>query len=135
LVMDGFSHVLLIDSGSGELRRLRLADGTTTRVAGGFGNGGGLAWDKFGRLYLSDRKTGRVFAIPRPGDRPVLLASGFRSAAGICVDPAGTSVLVPDTAAGTLTAVPAAIPGREVDETPMPLKTAVAFPGLQWTGW
>jgi glucose/arabinose dehydrogenase len=135
LVMDGLSHLLVIDSRSGELRRLRLVDGSTTRVAGGFGSGGGLAWDKYGRLYLSDRKAGRVFVIPRPGDKPVRLASGFRSAGGICLDPAGKSVLVPDTAAGTLTAVPAAIPGQAVDERPLPLKAVVAFPDLRWTGW
>ena len=34
--------------------------------------------------------------------------------------------------AGTLTAVPdARCPGCEVDETPLPLETAVAFPDLQ----
>ena len=30
---------------------------------------------------------------------------------------------------------PAIVPGQEVDVTPLPLQTAVAFPDLQWTGW
>ncbi len=29
----------------------------------------------------------------------------------------------------------AAVPGAEVDERPLPLETAVAFPDLQWEGW
>jgi glucose/arabinose dehydrogenase len=135
LVMDGLSHLLLMNSRSGVLYRLKLADLSTTKLADSFGVGGSLAWDKFGRLYISDQKDGRVFGINRPGDRPVLVASGFRSPGGICVDSSGRSVLVPDANAGTLTAVSAAIPGQEVDETPMPLATAVAFPDLQWTGW
>src|SRR5207248_4516374 len=43
--------------------------------------------------------------------------------------------LVPDMKAGTLTAVPAQIPGHEVTETPLALDSAVAFPDLQWSGW
>jgi glucose/arabinose dehydrogenase len=135
LVMDGLSHLLLLDGGSGELHRIKLADGTATKVAEGFGSGGGLAWDRYGRLYLSDRDGGRLFVIPRPGERPVALGSGLGSPAGIALDPAGQSLFVPDGAAGTLTAVPAAVPGAEVDETPFPLETALAFPDLRWTGW
>src|SRR5205085_5768284 len=37
--------------------------------------------------------------------------------------------------AGTLTALPASVPGVEVDETPLPVETAIAFPDLQWSGW
>src|SRR5439155_4198660 len=42
---------------------------------------------------------------------------------------------VPDMKAGTLTALPAQVPGAEVDETPMPVEVEVAFPNLEWTGW
>lgn len=63
------------------------------------------------------------------------MASGFQSAADICVDPVGKLVLVPDMKAGTLTAVKVNIPGAEVDETPLPLETAVAFADLKWTDW
>ena len=133
LVMDGFSHTLVIDGTSGDLVRLRLADGSTSKLADGFGSGS-LVWDKHGRLYGSDG-AGRVFVIPRPGEKPVLLASGFQSASGLGLDPTGKSILVADTKAGTVTAMPAAVPGQEVDQRPLPLKTAVAFPNLQWTGW
>ena len=37
--------------------------------------------------------------------------------------------------AGTISAVPISIPGAEVDMSPLPLKTAVAFPDLKWQGW
>jgi glucose/arabinose dehydrogenase len=135
LVLDGMSHLLMVDFGSGELLRIRIADGTTTLVADGFGGGDGLAWDMHGRLYISDWKNGRVFVIPRPGQKPVLLAAGFKSAADICLDPTRRFILVPDMMAGTVTAIPTGVPGQEVDERPLPLQSAVAFPNLRWTGW
>jgi glucose/arabinose dehydrogenase len=135
LVLDGANHLLLLDSANGTLHRIHLADGTTEKVAEGFGQADGLAWDRYGRLYVSDAKGGKVFVIPRPGMDPVLLVEGFQSAADICLDPTGKVILVPDTRAGTLTAVPARVPGAEVDETPMPLESVVAFPKLKWTDW
>ncbi len=134
LVMDGASFLLMLDLGSGELQRIKIADGTATKVADGFKGGDGLAWDKFGRLFISNWQTGEVFAIPRPGEKPVLLAKGFESAADIAVDAAGR-LLVPDMKAGTVTALSVKIPGWEVDETPLPIATEVAFPKLRWTGW
>jgi glucose/arabinose dehydrogenase len=44
-------------------------------------------------------------------------------------------LLIPDMKAGTITKLPTTIPGWEVDDTPLPIKTAVAFPDLKWTGW
>jgi glucose/arabinose dehydrogenase len=133
LVMDGFSHVLVTDSLSGALLRIKLADGSSTEVARD--TGAGLSWDKHGRLYFADVKGGRVVAIPRPDEAPVTIASGFQSPVSLAVNTATKSVLVLDTRAGTLTSVPARVPGYEVDETPLPLETAVAFPDLEWTGW
>jgi glucose/arabinose dehydrogenase len=133
LVMDGMSHVLSIDSASGHLLRLRLADGSTTKLGEGFGTGS-LVWDKFGRLYCSDGAD-RVFVIARPGEKAVPLAVGFQSAAGLGLAPDGKSILVADTKAGTVTALPTTVPGREVDESPLSLKSAVAFPNLRWSSW
>jgi glucose/arabinose dehydrogenase len=135
IAMDGFSHLLVTDADSGDLYRLRLADGTTIKLADGLGDASGVVWDKFGRLYLADGTGGRVYVIPRPGDKPVLLASGFQSAAKISLDPTFRLILVTDTKAGTLTALPASVPGREVDESPLPVEAAPAFPDLKWTGW
>jgi glucose/arabinose dehydrogenase len=133
LAMDGYSFLLVIDSASGQLLRLRLADGNTEKLAGAFGEGS-LVWDRHGRLYMSDA-VGRVYVIPRPGEKPVVLAEGLQATTGLALGPDDHTILVADTKAGTVTALPASVPGQEVDERPMPLKTAVAFPKLQWTGW
>jgi glucose/arabinose dehydrogenase len=138
LVMDGKSHLIVLDLLALQLTRIAMADGSGVKIADlteDFRVLDSLAWDRNGRLYFSDQVKGRVFVIPRPGGSPILLASGFKSPAGICVDPTGRFLLVTDKTAGTLTALPINIPGHEVDETPMPLKAEIAFPNLEWSGW
>ena len=135
LVMDGKSFLLMLDFGSGELLRVKIADGSASKIADGFDGGDGLAWDWFGRLFITSWKNGKVWAIARPGAEPVLIASGFQSAADLCLDPTGKFILVPDMKAGTLTALPTTIPGWEVDDRPLDIRTTVAFPDLQWSGW
>jgi glucose/arabinose dehydrogenase len=135
LVLDGKSFLLVLDSATGTLYRIRIADGTAEKLADGFGLGDGLAWDYQGRLYLTDWQGGRVFGIGGPGAKPVLLASGLKSAADLCLDPTGKFLLVPDMKAGTIVRLPAAVPGFEVDETPLSLETVAAFSKLHWSGW
>src|SRR5262245_45837144 len=135
LMNDGTSFLLVADFGTGILHRVKLADGSSEKVAEGFDGADGVTWDFYGRLYVSSWKTGKLFVIPRPGEKPVLVVEGFKSAADTCLDPTGKFILVPDMKAGTLTAVPAQVPGQPVDETDMPLKTEIAFPDLKWTGW
>jgi len=136
VVNDGTSFLLLADAGTGILHRIKLADGSSEKVADGLDAAAGLTWDWYGRLYVSSwNKTGKLFVIPRPGEKPRLVVEGFQLPTGICLDPTGKFILVPDARAGTLTAVPAQVPGAEVDETRMPLKTEIAFPDLKWTGW
>ena len=69
----------------------------------------GVTWDYYGRLYISSWKTGKVFVIPKPGEKPGLVVEGFKSAADCCLDPSGRFILVPDMLAGTLTAIPAQV--------------------------
>jgi glucose/arabinose dehydrogenase len=135
LAMDGASHLLMLDFGSGELHRIKLADGSIEKIADGLGAGDGLVWDRFGRLFTTDWKAGKVYAIPRPGEKPILIAEGFGSAADCCLDASGKNLLVPDMKNGTVTALPIKIPGWEVDDSPLPLESAVAFPDLKWSGW
>jgi glucose/arabinose dehydrogenase len=135
LVLDGLSHLLLLDFGTGNLLRIRIADGSSVKVADGFDGGDGLAWDWFGQLFITSWPQGKVWGIARPGQKPVLVASGFQSAADLCLDPTGQFMLVPDMKAGTITALPTAIPGNEVDARPLPLRAVPAFPKLKWTGW
>jgi glucose/arabinose dehydrogenase len=136
VALDGASHLLLADFGAGKLYRIKLADGSHELLADGMDGADGITWDHHGRLFVSSWKTGKVFGIPRPGMKPVeVVSTGFQSAADTCLDPTGKFLLVPDMKAGTLSAVPTQIPGFEVDTTPLPLKTEVAFADLKWTGW
>ena len=135
VLMDGASHLILADFGTGILYRIKLATGTAEKIAEGLGAPDGLAWDFHGRLYVSDWKGGKVFVIPRPGDKPILLAEGFGNAADLCFDPVRKHLLVPDMKAGTVTALPAEVPGAGVDLSPLPVSAAVAFPDLKWSGW
>jgi len=135
LMNDGTSFLLVADFGTGNLYRVKLADGSAEKIAEGMDGADGLTWDHHGRLYISSWKTGTLFAIPRPGEKPVVVAKGFAQAADTCLDPTGKFILVPDMKGGTLTAIPTQIPGFEVDESPLSVKTEIAFPELKWTGW
>ena len=135
VLLDGAHHLLVADFGTGRLHRIKLADSSVETIAEGLGAADGLAWDQFGRLFVSDWRGGRVFAIARPGDKPVLLAQGFTNAADLIVDPATPRLLIPDMGGGTVSTMSTSIPGSEVDDRPLALQTAVAFPDLKWAGW
>ena len=134
MLLDGAHHLLLADFGTGKLHRIKLADSSVETIAEGLGAADGLAWDQFGRLFVSDWRGGRVFAIARPGDRPVLLAQGFTNAADLIVDPATPRLLIPDMGGGTVSAMSTSIPGSEVDDRPLALQTDRGVPGLE-VGW
>jgi glucose/arabinose dehydrogenase len=135
LAMDGASHLIMADFGSGFLYRIKLADNSYEKIAEGFDGADGVTWDNYGRLYVSSWKLGKLWVIPRPGDKPKLVAEGFQSAADTCLDTTGRFILVPDMKAGTITAIPAQVPGEEIDDSPLPIKTEIAFPDLKWSGW
>ena len=136
LALDGASHLLVADFGTGDLHRVKLATGASEKVAGGFGGADGLAWDMYGRLYVTDWKGGGVFGIARPGEKPVAIPGlGLKSAADLCLAPDKKSLLIPDMTAGTVVSIPAAVPGFEVDESPLPLKMQIAFGNVTWAGW
>ncbi len=135
MLLDGASHLLLADSGRGELHRMKLADGSDEKVADGLGACDGLAWDFFGHLFLSDSKSGQLLVIPRPGEKPVRLPKKIENPVSLCLGPTGKGLLSIDPRAGTLSTETIAIPGYEVDERPLPLQTAVAFPDLEWASW
>jgi glucose/arabinose dehydrogenase len=135
LLNDGMNHLLFVDSLTGELHRMKIADGASEKLAGGFGFADGIVFDAYGRLFVSDYKGGKVWVIPRPGAVPVLLAEGFKSAADIGYDLKTNRILIPDMQAGTVTAIDAQVPGAQIDFSPMAIGTEVAFPKLEWTGW
>ncbi len=135
LVLDGASHLLLLDFGSGVLSRIKLADNSAQKVADGFDGGDGLAWDKHGQLFVTSWLKGCVWGIPRPGQKPVLLTDALEQSADLCLDATGRNLLIPGMKGGTLTALPTTIPGWEVDSSPLAVRTEVAFPKLEFTGW
>jgi glucose/arabinose dehydrogenase len=141
IVMDGKSHLLAMCFNSALLLRIKVSDGAVTKVEKAGGQS--MSWDLHGRLFFMNLRLGiegqaadwELVAIPRPGQKPILVTPVFRNPGSICFYPGSNSILVPDPQAGTVTAIPAKIPGWEVDDTPMSIKTAVAFPDLKWTGW
>ncbi|MES2788926.1 MAG: PQQ-dependent sugar dehydrogenase [Planctomycetota bacterium] len=135
LTMDGASHILVSDFAAGILYRVKLADFSAKKITEGLEGGDGLTWDKNGQLFVSSYLTGRVVGIPRPGLKPILISDKFQQSADTCLDASGLNLIVPDMKAGTLTAVPTTIAGWEVDKSPLAIKTEIAFPNLQWTGW
>lgn len=135
VTLDGASHLLLADFGSGALYRIKLGDKSAKKIAAGFDGADALTWDHYGRLFITSWKSGKVWGIPRPGQKAVLLSDQFKHAADTCLDPTGRLLLVPDMEAGTLTAMPTTIAGWEVDDSPLAIETEVAFPQLEWNGW
>jgi glucose/arabinose dehydrogenase len=135
MMLDGQSHLLIRDYGSGELSRVNLATGNSENLIEKSKSTGGLAWDYYGRLLFTKHFQGEIWAVPRPGQNPEILVKGFEYVPRICQDASGKNLLIVDNKAGTLSSIPISIPGWEVDETPMPLQTAPAFPNLEWTGW
>jgi glucose/arabinose dehydrogenase len=141
IVMDGASHVLFTNFtsnffGTGDLYRLKLADGSVEKIAAGFA-AKALAWDHFGRLFGA---VGDKFGvIPRPGITPASYLK-CKSEFGdpidhLCVDSTDKQLFATNWNAGALLSIPINIPGWEVDESSLPLTPAVAFPDLKWTGW
>ncbi|MBY0229802.1 MAG: PQQ-dependent sugar dehydrogenase [Gemmataceae bacterium] len=133
-VMSEF-HLLLLDFHSGELLRVALKDGKTEKLAEGFGGGDGIAFDKWGRLFLTDWKNGKVFALSRADAKPKLLAEGLEQAADPCLSADGKSVLVPDMKGGAVYSIPCQVPGEPLDESDLKVSIVPAFADMAWTGW
>ncbi len=133
VVSDGLNHLLLFGQG-GELVRVNVADGKAEKLHAFDSGGYGLCTDTHGRLFPLGSET--VWGIARPGEKPVKLA-GVKDAAfgGVAFDPVGRRLLVTDQSKQALLAIPAQIPGWEVDESPLPIETELAFADVKWTGW
>ncbi len=94
LTMDGLSHLLVAEAG-GKLRRIKLADGTSTLLHENLGEPGAIAWDHNGRLYITDNKSGKLFIISRPGDEVTLFVAGFKLQAALVTSCAPVSTCAP----------------------------------------
>lgn len=134
LLLDGQSHLFVAVNGTRQLHRLKLADGSTEVVADSLAIDG-LAWDYFGRLFLSSSAEQALYVIPRPGDKPLLMAGQLGKIGPLCPNGDRTRLILADRDKGTLLSLPNRIPGYEVDETPLALEPRVAFPQVKWAGW
>ena len=99
LLMDG-KNLLEIDFESGNLYRVNLKTGATTKVASGFGGGDGLVRTKSGKLIISDWKAGRIYQVV--GKKAKLIKEGYQASADIVLSNDGKFLLVPDMKAGEL---------------------------------
>lgn len=124
-------HLLVFDFHAGDLLQTRLSDGHTKKLADGFKGGDGIAFDLWGRTYLTSWSQGKVWVIERPGEKARLLAEGFQTAADCCLSKDGKSILVPDMKEGTLYSIPVV----SVDERPLPVQIVPAFADVEWTGF
>ncbi len=128
-------HLQVVDARSGALLQVRLSDGEVAQVGTGFASASGLAFDYFGRQYVALADKGELHVIARPGENPVLLASGLQAPRHLCLSREGNSLFVTDAKAGTLLQVPTLVPGQHLDESKLPVDIVPAFPDLQWSGW
>ncbi|MGC4003369.1 MAG: PQQ-dependent sugar dehydrogenase [Pirellulales bacterium] len=133
--MDGASHILVGDMGSGSMLRVKLATSAVEVLYEKQGKIDGIVWDHFGRLFFTAVKEHTLYAVAKPGAKPEKLTDAFQSANDIRLGPKGDTILVADMGAGTLYSVAVTTPGAEVDQSPLPLTTELAFPKLKWTGW
>ncbi len=132
LLLDGQSFLLVADSKRHCISRVKIEDSSIETIKEGFREIFNLAWDPYGRLFISDGAKGEgVFVINRPGSEPVLLP-GSEPSKGICPDRRGHLLMV---TADTVKSAKIVVPGAEVDDSPLPLEAVTAFPKLQWTGW
>lgn len=98
--------LLLADAMTGTLYRVTLATGAAEKVAEDLGGPDGIVEDAAGNIYIGDVRGGRVLRIFPGNPKPVVVASGYQSAADITAGGDGKSVLIPDTKAGKVHRLP-----------------------------
>lgn len=108
------------------------------------GNVTSLTYDHFGRLYAVDMEKNCVVVLAHPQAKVHQLSHKFKKLVAMAYDPAKNCLQTLDAAAERteerrskedVTALPTGDPSNPVDESPLPLKVAPAFPSIQWAGW
>jgi glucose/arabinose dehydrogenase len=132
VMSDGLDHVYVtVLDGSEALARMKLKDGSLEQLADGLGFTSAICGDVHGRVFILCED--RLWGIPRPGEKPVKLLDEMDWGLSIAYHPVTRQLLL--TNKDSLVALPATIPGWEVDETPLPVETEPAFADVKWTGW
>ena len=104
LLFEGRNQMLSVDFASGILYRVNLANGTTTKVAEGFGGGDGIIKTKSGKVFISDWKNGVINQLS--GGKARLFKSGLTSLADMALSADGEYLLVPLMKLGELVFIP-----------------------------
>lgn len=104
LLFEGRNQMLSVDFASGILYRVNLANGTTTKVAEGFGGGDGIIKTKSGKVFISDWKNGVINQLS--GGKARLFKSGLTSSADMALSADGEYLLVPLMKLGELVFIP-----------------------------
>jgi gliding motility-associated-like protein len=79
---------------------------TAVTLCSGLGDPEGLAMDKAGNIYISDRTHNEIFELAPGSSIPTVFATGFSTIGGLAVD-ASANVYVADATAGKLLKIPA----------------------------
>lgn len=106
IIADDTGKVLIyVDFTSGVLYSYNQQSKALDDIAEGFGGGDGIVHHSNGTMYVSDWKSGKVFAVSRKNE-VTLLKSGYQSAADIAMTQDEKYLLVPDMKAGELDFIP-----------------------------
>jgi gluconolactonase len=100
LLNEGRNNLLEVDFESGNLYRVNLTNGATTKMGEGFGGGDGIIKTKSGKIFISDWKNGNVNQLVAGKAR--LVKGGYKAAADIALSQDGKFMMVPDMKAGEL---------------------------------
>lgn len=133
LLRDGASRLFVADPGAGRLFYVNTTTGAAEADFAGLNQAGRVVWDYHGRLYASTNDG--LVVVPPQTKTPVTIPETLPNNADLCIEPEGHNLLVLDPKSGSVTRIATQVPGMEVDTTPLPVRTAPAFPDLEWTGW
>lgn len=101
-----------------------------------------LTYDPFGRLYAVDQVNHRIVVQVHPQSKVQQLPQSFNKLAALAYDPSKNCLQAVDADTKNVGApradirsLPTADPTAPVDESPLPLKVAPAFPNIEWANW
>jgi sugar lactone lactonase YvrE len=100
------SHLIVTDRVEGYVFSYDLGTRCAQRIGLAVPGAEGLAIDRQGRLFIADSRRGGIYFYDNVFVVPTQVTDRFRSAADIAFAADGQTMLVPDTAAGTLTWFP-----------------------------
>lgn len=101
LADDTGKYLLFVDFTSGILYTLNTETAELSDMGEGFGGGDGLVHHSSGRMYVSDWKNGKVFAVGLDGDMTTI-GPQYQAAADIALTKDERYLMVPDMKAGEL---------------------------------